>query len=69
MSFYSKNDVGLIESLINEVKEAGTNSRCLFYQGVHLMEVSIKKKPTVFTVVDQGGLNSDKMLSSDQKMS
>ena len=23
-------------------KKAGTNSRCLFYQGVHLIEVSVK---------------------------
>ena len=59
----------LIESLINEVKEAETNSRCLFYQGVGLMEESIRKKLTVFSVADQGGLNPDKMLSSDQNMS
>ena len=50
-------------------RKAETNSRCLFYQGVHLMELSIRKKLTVFSVADQGGLNPDKMLSSDQKMS
>ena len=61
--------MGLIESLINKVKEVETNSRCLFYQGVHLMELSIRKKLTVFSVADQGGLNPDKMFSSDQKMS
>lgn len=25
----------------------GTNCRCLFYRGIHLIEVSIKRKPTV----------------------
>ena len=48
--------MGFIESLINKVKEAETNSRCLFYQGVGLIELSIGKKLTVFSVADQGGL-------------
>ena len=41
---------------MNKVKEAETNSRCLFYQGVGLIELSIGKKITVFSVADQGGL-------------
>ena len=30
---------------------AGTNSRCPFYRGVCLIEVSVKRESTVYTVI------------------
>ena len=32
-----------------EERKAGTNSRCPFYRGVHLIEVSVKRESTVHT--------------------
>ena len=39
--------VRLIESHIEGVKKAGTNSKCPFYRGVRLIEVSVKRESTV----------------------
>ena len=33
-----------------ELRKAGTNSRCPFYRGVRLLEVSVKRGSTVFLV-------------------
>ena len=45
----SKRDVCLIESQIKGVKKGRdqTNSRCPFYRGVRLIEVSVKRESTV----------------------
>ena len=39
--------VRLIESQIKGVRKAGTNSKCLFYRGVCLIEVCVKRDSTV----------------------
>ena len=41
--------VRLIESQIKRVRKAGTNSRCPFYRGVRLIEVSIKRELDLLT--------------------
>ena len=37
----------LVESKIKGVNKAGTNSKCPFYRGVRLIEVSVKRESTV----------------------
>ena len=54
--------VRLIESHIEGVKKAGTNSKCPFYRGVRLIEVSVKRESTVYKkeLLSFSGLLSDK---------
>ena len=46
----SYRDFRLIESQIRGVEKTGTNCRCRFYKGVHLIEVSNKRESTALSM-------------------